>query len=97
MIEIKFTGDAAAAHAEMVEYLKKARPDIEGEPSVELDHPNNVTRQVIYEPVKSSTRPNEFYVVTIINDPLPIACTCADFHYSIRRKRDRGDRQPIHT
>lgn len=98
MIEIKFTGDAAESHAEMVEYLKKVRFDTtEGVRSTALDHPDNVTKQVIYEPVRSTTDHKEVYIVTIVNDTLPVACTCKDFHYSIRKKRERGDRTPIHA
>jgi len=97
MIEVKFTGDADTIHNAMVGYLKKAMPDIVGRFSTRLDHPDNVTKQVIYEPVKSDKLHNEYYIVTIVNNTLPIACTCKDFHYSIRKKRDRGDRAPIHT
>lgn len=98
MIEIKFTGDATETHDEMVEYLKKARPDIQGGVSMQLDAPENVTKQVIHEPVRAtSPLSNEYYIVTIINDTLPIACTCKDFHYSIRRKRDKGVRHPLHV
>lgn len=97
MIKIEFTGDAVAAHAEMVEYLKKARPDIEGIPSAVLNHPDNVTKQVIYEPVRSLSNFNEYYIVTVVNDTLPVSCTCKDFHYSIRRKRDKGQRHPVHS
>ena len=97
MIEVKFTGDPEELQSSMVEFLKKTRPDIEGIPSQHLNHPHNVTKQLIYEPVRSDANFNDYYIVTIINDTLPIACTCKDFHFSIRKKRDRGDRHPLHT
>lgn len=98
MIEVKFTGDPKEIDQSMVEFLKKNRPDIEGVPSTKLDHPHNVTRAVIYELVRSMQfGKNEYYVVTLVNDTLPIACTCKDFHYSIRRKADKGMRSPIHS
>lgn len=99
MIEIKFTGDPAETRKEMVQYLKgqPATADFSDHRSTKLDHPDNVTRQVCYEPVASDKVHNEFYIVTIVNNTLAIACTCKDFHYSIRKKRDRGDRAPIHT
>lgn len=97
MLEVKFTGDPESIGSEMVDFLKKNRPNIEGTLSTQLNHPHNVTRAVLYEPVRASRSLNEYYIVTIINDTLPIACTCKDFHYTIRKKRDQGVRHPVHT
>lgn len=81
MIEIKFTGDPAETANEMRDYLRSRGG------SAAIDPPDDVTRAVLYEPVRSDTAANEIYWVTLINDTVPVACTCKGFHYGIRRAR----------
>ena len=98
-VELKFEGSPAQCRKQIEEYLGISAV-MAGELSHQQRVPENVTRQVIYEFVESSTsRPfrREYYAVTLVNDTIPVACTCKDFHYSIRKKKDRGDRNPTHT
>ena len=97
MIEIKLTGEQDEIRADMETYLAQQRDANPGRICEDLDVPENVTKQVIYEPVQSESDAGESYIVTVVNDTLPIACTCADFHYRIRRKRELGIRHPVHS
>jgi hypothetical protein len=86
MIEIKFTGDPAETANEMRDYLRTRG-------GIPIDPPDDVTRSVLYEPVRSDTVHNEVYWVTLINDTHPVACTCKGFHYGIRRERAKDPRK----
>lgn len=93
MMKIEFTGDPAETANDMRDYLR-SQGDIRGTP---VHQPNDVTRSVLYEPVKSDTVANEIYWVTLINDTTPVACTCKGFHYGIRRERAKDLRKASST
>ena len=93
-MKVEFSGDPADVRAQVVEYLKSSTPT--GEISQLLNVPENVVRQVIYEFVASENTLNEYYIVTLVNDETPISCTCKDFHYRIRKQRERGVQAPRH-
>ena len=92
MIEIKFSGDPVDTANEMREYLRTR-----GGSGVSIDVPDDVTRSVLYEPVRSDSIANEVYWVTLINDTMPVACTCKGFHYGIRRERSKDPRKVVST
>ncbi len=87
MMKIEFTGDPAETANEMRDYLRSQSR------SAAIDPPDDVTRSVLYEPVRSDTITNEIYWVTLINDTMPVACTCKGFHYGIRRERSKDLRK----
>lgn len=103
-MKLEFEGTPTECRKQVEQYLGISAVMVGAHSSGEISNqqrvPENVTRQVIYELVESSaSHPfhRQYYVVTLINDTIPIACTCKDFHYSIRKSKDRGDRAPRHT
>jgi hypothetical protein len=90
MIEIKFSGDPVDTANEMREYLRTRG-------GIAIDAPDDVTRAILYEPVRSDSIANEVYWVTLVNDTMPVACTCKGFHYGMRRERAKDPRKGAST
>ena len=94
-MEIKFEGTPSEILEQAREYVSQQVQ----QPSTQINVPENVTRQVVHELVKSTHwyRNNEVYIVTLVNDTMPVSCTCPDWHYSIRKKKTNGVRHPTHV
>lgn len=90
-MEIKFEGTPS-------EILEQAREYV----SQQVQQPSTQINVVVHELVKSTHwyRNNEVYIVTLVNDTMPVSCTCPDWHYSIRKKKANGGldvRHPTHV